>query len=45
MRLREAMAHSRNLVSVRLMRDIGGDYTRELRDALRLRQIATAATI
>jgi penicillin-binding protein 1A len=26
-RLREAMAHSRNLVSVRLMREIGGDYT------------------
>jgi penicillin-binding protein 1A len=28
MRLREAMVHSRNLVSVRLMRAIGGDYTR-----------------
>jgi penicillin-binding protein 1A len=28
MRLREAMVHSRNLVSVRLMRSIGGDYTR-----------------
>jgi penicillin-binding protein 1A len=27
MRLREAMVHSRNLVSVRLMRAIGGDYT------------------
>ena len=26
-RLREAMVHSRNLVSVRLMRAIGGDYT------------------
>jgi penicillin-binding protein 1A len=26
-RLREAMTHSRNLVSVRLMREIGGDYT------------------
>jgi penicillin-binding protein 1A len=26
-RLREAMIHSRNLVSVRLMREIGGDYT------------------
>src|ERR1700691_1911849 len=26
-RLREALAHSRNLVSVRLMRAIGGDYT------------------
>jgi penicillin-binding protein 1A len=26
MRLREAMVHSRNLVSVRLMRAIGGDY-------------------
>ena len=26
-RLREALVHSRNLVSVRLMRDIGGDYT------------------
>ena len=28
LRLREAMVHSRNLVSVRLMRAIGGDYTR-----------------
>ena len=28
-RLREAMAHSRNLVSVRLMRDIGVEYTRD----------------
>jgi penicillin-binding protein 1A len=28
MRLREAMVHSRNLVSVRLMRAIGADYTR-----------------
>jgi penicillin-binding protein 1A len=27
-RLREALAHSRNLVSVRLVRDIGIDYTR-----------------
>ena len=27
-RLREALVRSRNLVSVRLMRDIGGDYTR-----------------
>jgi penicillin-binding protein 1A len=27
-RLREALAHSRNLVSVRLVRDIGVDYTR-----------------
>src|SRR4029077_20501201 len=27
MRLREAMVHSRNLVSVRMMRAIGGDYT------------------
>ena len=27
MRLREALVHSRNLVSVRLMRAIGGDYT------------------
>jgi penicillin-binding protein 1A len=27
-RLREALVHSRNLVSVRLMRAIGGDYTR-----------------
>jgi penicillin-binding protein 1A len=26
-RLREALVHSRNLVSVRLMREIGGDYT------------------
>jgi penicillin-binding protein 1A len=26
-RLREALAHSKNLVSVRLMREIGGDYT------------------
>ncbi|MDB6084774.1 MAG: penicillin-binding protein [Gammaproteobacteria bacterium] len=26
-RLRDAMTHSRNLVSVRLMREIGGDYT------------------
>jgi penicillin-binding protein 1A len=26
-RLREALVHSRNLVSIRLMRDIGGDYT------------------
>ncbi len=28
-RLREALVESRNLVSVRLMRDIGGDYTRD----------------
>jgi penicillin-binding protein 1A len=27
-RLREALVHSRNLVSVRVMRDIGGDYVR-----------------
>ena len=27
MRLREALVHSRNLVSIRLMREIGGDYT------------------
>jgi penicillin-binding protein 1A len=26
-RLREALVHSRNLVSIRLMREIGGDYT------------------
>ena len=28
-RLREALVHSRNLVSVRLMRAIGGEYTRD----------------
>ena len=28
-RLREALAHSRNLVSVRLVRDIGVEYTRD----------------
>jgi penicillin-binding protein 1A len=28
-RLREALVESRNLVSVRLMRDMGGDYTRD----------------
>ena len=28
-RLREALVHSRNLVSIRLMRDIGAEYTRD----------------
>jgi penicillin-binding protein 1A len=28
-RLRDALVHSRNLVSVRLMRAIGGEYTRD----------------
>ena len=43
MRLREALAHSRNLVSMRLMRAIGGQYTRDYVQPLRLRQVAAAA--
>ena len=42
MRLREAMVHSRNLVSVRLMRAIGGDYTWNYVHSVRIRQVAIA---
>ena len=42
-RLREALVHSRNLVSIRLMREIGARLHLELRAAVRLRQVATAA--
>ncbi len=41
-RLRDALVHSRNLVSVRVMRAIGLGLRLELRDPLRLRQIAAA---
>jgi penicillin-binding protein 1A len=37
-RLREALAHSRNLVSVRIVRDIGVDYVRNYVHSLRLRE-------
>ena len=37
------LVYSRNLVSVRLMDDIGASYTWELRHPLRLRQFAIAA--
>ena len=41
-RLRDALVHSRNLVSVRLMRAIGRRLCVQLRDPIRLRQVAAA---